>query len=171
MTLTSFSETPTEPSLISAIATKGAVARILILAETLATPQAGVNLYLAISGNGFSSAKIFWDTTINCVGEFYGINVSTSFTNMNQPLGNTIGLWCEVMESIECLKGNGPDDIMSVVYHLGEEALKIAGINNPKEQLRIAISDGSAIDKFRQMVKSHGGSLGSLDNPETHKPA
>ena len=107
---------------------------------------------------------------LNSVGELYGINVSTSFTDMNQPLGNTIGLWCEVMESIECLKGTGPADVMSVVYHLGEEALKIAGIHNPEEQLRIAISDGSAIDKFRQMVKAHGGSLESLDNSETHKP-
>ncbi len=61
------------------------------------------------------------------VGELYGMNVSTSFTDMNQPLGNTAGLWCEIVESIECLKGNGPDDVMSVVYHLGEKALKIAG--------------------------------------------
>ena len=38
------------------------------------------------------------------VGELYGIKVSTSFTDMNQPLGNTAGLWCEIVESVECLK-------------------------------------------------------------------
>ena len=59
---------------------------------------------------------------------------------------------------------------MRVVYHLGEEALKLAGISNPEERLRKALSDGFAMDKFRQMVKAHGGSLKSLDNPETHKP-
>jgi len=104
------------------------------------------------------------------VGKLYGLQLSICYTGMDQPLGNTAGLWCEVMESIECLKGNGPDDVMSVVYHLGEEALKLAGINNPEERLREAISDGSAMDKFRQMVKAHGGSLKSLDNSETHKP-
>ena len=104
------------------------------------------------------------------VGKAYGLSLSTCYTGMDQPLGNTAGLWCEVMESIECLKGNGPDDVMSVVYHLGEEALKLAGMNHPEERLRAALSDGSAMDKFRKMVKAHGGSLKSLDNSKTHKP-
>jgi pyrimidine-nucleoside phosphorylase len=106
------------------------------------------------------------------VGELYGINVSTSFTdmNMNQPLGNTAGLWCEIVESIECLKGNGPDDVMSVVYHLGEKALKISGCNNPEKQLRTAISDGSAMDKFMHMISAHGGLPDSLIDSKTHQP-
>ena len=144
-----------------------------IMSKKIAEGIQGLVLDIKVGNGAFmntlSKAKEL-GILLNSVGELYGINVSTSFTDMNQPLGNTIGLWCEVMESIECLKGNGPDDVMSVVYHLGEEALKIAGIHNPEEQLRIAISDGSAIDKFRQMVKAHGGSLESLDNPETHKP-
>ena len=144
-----------------------------IMSKKIAEGIRGLVLDIKVGNGAFmntlSKAKEL-GMLLNSVGELYGINVSTSFTDMNQPLGNTIGLWCEVMESIECLKGNGPDDVMSVVYHLGKEALKIAGIYNPEEQLRIAIADGSAIDKFRQMVKAHGGSLESLDNPETHKP-
>ena len=104
------------------------------------------------------------------MGKLYGINVATSFTNMNQPLGQSAGLWCEVQEGIECLKGNGSQDIMSVVFHLGKEALKLAGINNPDEQLRNAISNGSALEKFRELVKAHGGSIRSLDKPDTHSP-
>ena len=65
------------------------------------------------------------------------------------------------------------DPVYANIKMIAKKAMKngkIAGIHNPEEQLRIAISDGSAIDKFRQMVKAHGGSLESLDNPETHKP-
>jgi pyrimidine-nucleoside phosphorylase len=104
------------------------------------------------------------------VGELYGLKVSVCFTDMNQPLGNTAGLWNEVMESIECLKGNGPDNVMQVVYHLGEEAMKLAGVQNPEKQLRDAISDGSALNKFREMVNAHGGSLESLDDPNMNSP-
>jgi pyrimidine-nucleoside phosphorylase len=104
------------------------------------------------------------------VGELHGLKVTVCFTDMNQPLGNTAGLWCEVQESVECLRGNGPDDVMQVVYHLGQEALNMAGVKNPEEQLKTAIADGSALKKFREMVDAHGGSLDSLDDPNLHKP-
>ena len=104
------------------------------------------------------------------VGELYGLKVSTCFTDMNQPLGNTAGLWCEVLESIECLKGNGPDDLMAVVYHLGESALTLVEVDNPMKKLEFAISDGSALEKFRQMVETQGGFSKSLENPDTHAP-
>jgi len=104
------------------------------------------------------------------VGELHGLKVSVCFTDMNQPLGNTAGLWCEVQESVECLRGNGPDDVMQIVYHLGEKALYLAGVHNPEEQLKTAIVDGSALNKFRKMVDAHGGSFESVDDPNTNKP-
>ena len=71
---------------------------------------------------------------------------------------------------MQCLKGNGPDDLMSIVYHLGEKALKLSGVKNPEKKLRNAISNGSALNKFREMVEAHGGSIDSLDETNTHKP-
>ena len=47
---------------------------------------------------------------------------------------------------------------------------QLAGVQNPIKELKIAISNGSALNKFREMVAAHGGSLKSLDNPNTHKP-
>jgi pyrimidine-nucleoside phosphorylase len=109
-------------------------------------------------------------TLLKEVGELYGLKVSTCFTDMNQPLGNTAGLWCEVLESVECLKGNGPDDLMAVVYHLGKSALDIAGVNDAVEDLKSAIENGSALKKFKEMVEAHGGDLNSLEDFEIHKP-
>ena len=104
------------------------------------------------------------------VGELYGLKVSTCFTDMNQPLGKTAGLWCEVLESIECLQGNGPSDLMEVVYHLGSKALEIAGIRNPLEKLKSNIENGRALEKLHEMVFAHGGNLDGLNNPYLHKP-
>ena len=104
------------------------------------------------------------------VGELYGLKVSPSFTDMNQPLGNTAGLWCEVLEGVECLNGNGPSDLMEVVYHLGSKALEIAGIENPKEKLKSKIENGSALEKFKEMVVAHGGAFESKADPSIHTP-
>ncbi len=46
----------------------------------------------------------------------------------------------------------------------------MAKCQNPIKKLKIAISNGSALNKFREMVEAHGGSLKSLDDPNTHKP-
>lgn len=40
---------------------------------------------------------------------------------MNCPIGRCVGNTLEVMESLECLKGRGPDDILELVTSLGEE--------------------------------------------------
>ena len=104
------------------------------------------------------------------VGELYGLKVSTCFTDMNQPLGNSAGLWCEVRESVECLKGNGPDDLMAVVYHLGKSALEIAGIENPEEKLKSNIENGMALEKFNEMVDAHGGAFESIADSSIHAP-
>ena len=104
------------------------------------------------------------------VGELYGQKVSTCFTDMNQPLGNSAGLWCEVRESVECLKGNGPDDLMAVVYHLGKSALEIAGIENPEEKLKSNIENGKALEKFNEMIDAHGGAFESIADSSIHAP-
>jgi len=104
------------------------------------------------------------------VGELYGLKVLPCFTDMNQPLGNSAGLWCEVRESMECLQGNGPDDLMAVVYHLGKSALEIAGIENPEEKLKSNIENGKALEKFNEMVDAHGGAFESIADSSIHAP-
>jgi len=107
---------------------------------------------------------------LKTVGELYGLKVSVCFTDMNQPLGNTAGLWCEVLESIECLKGNGPTDLMQVVYHLGQKALEIAGIENSKERLKSNIVNGKALEKFEEMIIAHGAEIEILGTSHLHQP-
>ena len=104
------------------------------------------------------------------VGKIFGIKVSINYTNMDQPLGNTAGLWCEIIESLECLKGQGPDDVMDVVYHLGINGLKLANISNPKDKLKRVINNGDALDIFKKMVVAQGGDIDVIDNPDIIMP-
>ena len=53
---------------------------------------------------------------------------------MNQPIGKFAGLSCEIQESIECLKGEGPNDLISITYELGSCLLIQAGLAENKTQ-------------------------------------
>ncbi len=105
------------------------------------------------------------------VGQDYGLKVSFSVTDMNQPLGNAAGIWCEVRESIDILKNQAPADILEVILTLGEQALVLAGQEgNLRKKLSRALQDGSAYEKFQQMVSAQGGAAASLENPATNTP-
>ena len=97
------------------------------------------------------------------VGLQSNLNIDYSLTDMNQPLGNYSGLLCEVMESIDTLKGNGPQDLTKIVYHLTEKCMSLAGIVNPKQKIQTVINDGRAYEKFEKMIFSHGGKINSIN--------
>ena len=102
------------------------------------------------------------------VGEKLGKPISAAITDMEQPLGCAVGHTVEVIESIEALKGNGPPDLMEVCFTLGCLALVSAGVAkddaDARRQMTSAISDGRALEKFRQLVKAHGGDVRAVDD-------
>ena len=61
--------------------------------------------------------------TLQSVGESFGLTIDIVYSGMDQPLGRTAGMWCEVQESIAALKGNGSKDLMKVVYELGSKLI------------------------------------------------
>jgi pyrimidine-nucleoside phosphorylase len=90
-------------------------------------------------------------------------------TDMNEPLGHTVGNALELRESIECLQGKGPRDVMEVTHALGVQMLLLAGVEKdaPAADARLekGISDGSALAKFREMVVAQGGDPRVVDDP------
>lgn len=82
-------------------------------------------------------------------------------TRMDEPLGRMVGNSLEVIESIDCLKGEGPDDLMEVTYALCSEMLLLGGVHSTREDamaaLHRAIESGAALDGFRALVQAQGG--------------
>jgi len=100
-------------------------------------------------------------------GESLDRRVIAVLTDMSEPLGRMVGNFLEVEESIACLRGEGPADVMEVTYRLTAWMLVAAGIsknvNEAVERCRTAVADGSAMAKFRENVEYQGGDLAALD--------
>lgn len=109
------------------------------------------------------------------LGKLYGIHTTALITDMSQPLGRYIGNWLEVEESLACLRGEGPADLVEVTLALGSEILKMAdpALSDEKaiEKQRAVINDGSALEKFIETVRLHGGDTSVLEKPESHTKA
>jgi pyrimidine-nucleoside phosphorylase len=101
-------------------------------------------------------------------GKAAGKPVRAVLTAMHQPLGRAAGHTTEVIESIECLKGRGPDDLMEVTYALTGHMLVLGGKArdeaDARRQMEAAIANGSALKVFRDMCAAQGGDARVVDD-------
>lgn len=91
------------------------------------------------------------------IGKSYGVRTVALITSMDQPLGNEVGNANEIRESIDVLKGNGPDDVTELTLAFGEVMLELAGIEGGKDRLEEAIESGAALQKFIDVTVAQGG--------------
>ncbi|MGB9720614.1 MAG: thymidine phosphorylase [bacterium] len=98
------------------------------------------------------------------IGKGFGVKTVGVLTDMNNPLGLYIGNSLEVLETIECLKGKGPKDLMEITLTLAAIMLRIAHIKGGRQLLLKKIRSGEALNKFKEMIKFQGGNGRVIDN-------
>ena len=115
-------------------------------------------------------AELLANTMIE-IGHSFNKDTRAIISNMNQPLGNTIGNALEVKEAIATLKDEGPADFKELCLHAGAimmvQALKAKDESEARIKLQAAIDDGSALAKLKAMVSAQGGDASQVDHPET----
>jgi len=89
------------------------------------------------------------------LGEGAGVAMSALLTNMDVPLGLTIGNANEVRESVEILAGGGPGDVRELTIALAGEMLALAG--KPDLDVAAALDDGRAMDVWKRMIRAQDG--------------
>jgi len=94
-------------------------------------------------------------------GNRMGVRTTALITNMHQPLGRMCGNAVEVIESIDVLKGGGPDDVRLLTIELCAELLVSVGIDQDMEAARqrclILLDNGAAHERWCRMVEAQGG--------------
>ena len=113
--------------------------------------------------------------TMTAIGELAGRKVKTLLSDMNQPLGFAVGNVLEVKEAIDVLHGGGPADFrehcLVACAHmlvLGGRAVDLA---SARKLADAAVENGSAFEKFRQLVVAQGGDVSRIDSPESLEKA
>ncbi len=104
-------------------------------------------------------------TTMIGIGAAMNRPVRALITDMDQPLGLAVGNSLEVIESIETLKGKGPEDLTTLTIELVAEMLDVAGMPADRETLRGYLNDGTALEVFRSIIVRQGGNADVLDDP------
>ena len=116
-----------------------------------------------------SDARKLAETMIK-IGKALGRNTMAIITDMNQPLGNTIGNALEVREAIETVRGHGAEDFKELCMGAGEIILVQAKVAKTKEEARSlledAINSGRAFEKLKEMVAYQKGNVNQIENPD-----
>ncbi|MDE5777902.1 MAG: pyrimidine-nucleoside phosphorylase [Lachnospiraceae bacterium] len=108
--------------------------------------------------------------TMVAIGEMAGRKTIAVITDMNEPLGNTVGNILEVKEAVECLKGKGEERLMAVSKTLASHMLMAAGkaddIKEAEQSVNEAVASGRAFDKLKSFVTAQGGDASYVENPD-----
>ena len=97
-----------------------------------------------------------------------GVSTRAVLTTMDQPLGCAVGNSLEVLESVETLCGNGPEDLEELVCVQGGLLLEATGLADGMQtgalMIHDSLQDGSALECFRKMVEAQGGDASILES-------
>lgn len=131
-----------------------------IMSKKLAEDLDGLVLDVKFGSGGFmreyKKAKLLAQAMLH-IGKQSKVKTIAVLTNLDSPLGVSIGNSLEVIEAIEALMGKGAEDLMEVTFALGAQMLRLANIRGGISILEQKITSGQAVDKFRQIIESQGG--------------
>ena len=124
--------------------------------------KAGSGAFMKTTEAAYALAK-----EMVAIGHHAGRNTVALITNMDRPLGCSIGNSLEVIEAIETLKGKGPDDFNDLCIELAANMLFLAEKGSLDDCRKLAVqrtADGSALQKFREMIAAQGGDPAVVDD-------
>jgi pyrimidine-nucleoside phosphorylase len=107
---------------------------------------------------------------LRAIGTGAGKRVTCVLTDMDAPIGRTIGNALEIRESIEILRGGGPADTRELVQVLGGEMLVLGGaardLAEGRARIEKVLGNGEALEVFRRVVEAQGGDPRVCDSPQ-----
>ena len=135
-----------------------------IMSKKLAEDLDGLVLDVKVGSGAFmkdeTTARRLADTMIG-IGQAHDTPVTAVLSDMDQPLGREVGNANEIIESIAVLRGEGPPDLVELVYALGAEMLALGGVTQDRAEahtrLETAVTSGAALDVFASVIEAQGG--------------
>ncbi len=141
-----------------------------IMSKKLATGADALVLDIKVGNGAFmkdeKSAEKLAESMLS-VASARGMKTCALLTDMDKPLGRAVGNSLEVIEAIEALKGNSPEDFKEISHKIAAEMLFIAGHGSEEkceETVNSAVNSGKALEAFRRTIELQGGNSAVIDD-------
>ena len=109
-------------------------------------------------------------STLVAIGRRAGKQVTAFLTNMDQPLGRYVGNAAEVLETLQVLSGQGPDDLIELTRVLGGEMLRLGGVVATEEdghtRIMESLQNGEALQRLQRCAAMQGAMIDLRDPNE-----
>ena len=147
----------------------GTIASVPLITSSIISKKAAEGLTALVLDVKFGRAAFMVERaeaaklarSMSAVANALGIQTTSILSDMNSPLGCAVGNALEIVESVETLCGRGPLDLEELVCVQGGILLYLAGIatdeNHGAVMIHDSLNDGSAFNKFLEMVEYQGG--------------
>lgn len=134
-----------------------------VMSKKLATGADAIVLDVKVGDGAFMEDLHFAEELSKAmlrIAKLAGKKASALITDMNSPLGMTVGNSLEVIEAIDALKGIADESFSEAAYAVTAEMLSAAGKGSREECLQLAkkaVASGKALEAFRKMIELQGG--------------
>jgi pyrimidine-nucleoside phosphorylase len=143
-----------------------------IMSKKIAEGMDGLVLDVKVGEGAFMTdldqARELAHTMIN-IGSGAGKTVTALLTNMDRPIGLTVGNALEMAEAIAVMQGNGPSDTVELTKALGAEMLILGGkakhTDEGEKAIEQALKNGRALAHFAKVIEAQGGDPGVCEDP------
>ena len=146
---------PSIPIICSSIMSKKIAEGIMGLVMDI---KVGNGAFMKTKNDAFKLSHLIQKVAIS-----YGLEIDIIYSDMNKPLGKYAGLGCEVKEAIDCLKGDGSQDLMDNTFELCSCLLIQAGKAKDKQESKEIfdkiIGTGQAFEFFQKIIFNQNGCL------------
>ena len=136
-----------------------------IMSKKIAAGSDAILLDVTVGSGAFmknlTDARLLAQTMVD-LGNAVGRKTVAVITDMRQPLGATIGNRLEIAESLTVLQGGGSPELRQFIAELAQIMLGLAGVEKSVDAILENLSNGTALDKFKQMIQAQGGDLEEL---------
>ncbi len=143
-----------------------------IMSKKIASGAQGIVLDVKVGSGAFMSTVAEATALARLmveIGRLAKKNMVALVSDMNQPLGFAVGNTLELREALDTLRGHGPPDFRQHCLRIGAHMLVLAGaaasLREGQRRIESALSDGSALGKFRELVEAQGGDRRVVDDP------
>ena len=136
-----------------------------IMSKKIAAGSDAILLDVTVGSGAFMKnmldARLLAQTMVD-LGNAVGRKTVAVITDMRQPLGATIGNRLEIAESLTVLQGGGSPELRQYIAELAQIILSLAGVEKSVDDILENLSNGAALEKFKQMIQAQGGDLDEL---------